>query len=83
MMSGSVFQQNMIMQSQESSWKFGHSPADQFAISIMHPKEKKPSIKGLSFDDTPPEERDRKDILLMSLANHTLKDVDFENMVIG
>ena len=35
------------------------------------------------LDDTPPEEKDIKDNFLKQVSIETLKDVDFENVVIG
>lgn len=40
-------------------------------------------MKTNPLDDTPPEEKDTKDNFLKKLSQQTLKDVDFENVVIG
>ena len=41
------------------------------------------SSKTNILDDTPPEEKDIKDNFLKEVSKETLKDVDFENVVIG
>lgn len=41
------------------------------------------NIRNSQLNDTPPEEKELKDSLLKELSICTLKDIDFENLVIG
>lgn len=85
----SVFSINT--QDRQQSMHSEESAEVRFAESILFQrgKSKQNSMKAIPaknnqlLNDTPPEEKELKDIYLKELSSSTLKDVDFENLVMG